>query len=311
MKPKVFIGSSVESRKIAYAIQENLEYDADCKVWTQGVFELSGTAIHSLIKELESSDFAIFVFSPDDITQIRDQSKTTVRDNVIFETGLFIGKIGIERVYFVIPSGSNGLHLPSDLLGITPGHFDDSKRDLVSALGTFCNKVRRQIEALGFFESKVVSEIKQVKVDNYEYTENHKELDKSICQEIKRLLPINGSILFIRENNFSGFHFQHSLLDDLNRYIYEGDNVSLEFINKELEELRADLSTNIRKFLSLIAKNTWVSKTNSDYSSVPPEWEEEQPERFNRVVGEIHNLSEQICTTYDLWVRKCKIILAV
>lgn len=144
MKPKIFIGSSVETRKIAYAIQENLEYDAECTVWTQGVFELSTTALSSLIRQVHLTDFAIFVFGPDDVTQIRKQEKSTVRDNVIFETGLFIGGIGVERVYFVSPSDNSDLHLPSDLLGISSGRYDSSRQDYTAALGTFSNQVRKK-----------------------------------------------------------------------------------------------------------------------------------------------------------------------
>jgi len=147
MKPRMFIGSSVEAKKIADAIQENLEHDALCTVWTQGIFNLSGNALDNLLKAVEKFDFAIFVFQPDDITQIRDNRLRTVRDNIIFEFGLFISRLSKDKVFFVIPRNSNDLHLPTDLLGMQPGQYEPQEKDenLLSALGPFCNKIRRQV----------------------------------------------------------------------------------------------------------------------------------------------------------------------
>ncbi|MGH1364539.1 MAG: TIR domain-containing protein [Calditrichia bacterium] len=150
MKPKIFIGSSVEGLSIAYSIQQNLTHDAEITVWDQGVFELSSTTIESLVKILENSDFGIFVFSNDDITKIRDKELETIRDNVLFEFGLFIGKLSRERVYFVIPSDTE-LHLPTDLLGITPGKFDPNREDgsLQAATGAVSNQIRLMMKKLG------------------------------------------------------------------------------------------------------------------------------------------------------------------
>jgi predicted nucleotide-binding protein len=61
-KLKLFIGSSAEALDYANAIQENLDRDADCTVWTQGVFGLSRTTFAELLKKLSSFDCAIFVF---------------------------------------------------------------------------------------------------------------------------------------------------------------------------------------------------------------------------------------------------------
>lgn len=146
--PKIFIGSSAESLKIAYAIQESLDSDALCKVWTQGIFELSGNTLDNLLKAAQDCDYSIFVFQPDDISQIRNEQFRIVRDNVIFELGLFVGRQGKNNVFFLIPKNTDKFHLPTDLLGIMPGNFEPPENDnnLIAALGPFCNKVRRILQ---------------------------------------------------------------------------------------------------------------------------------------------------------------------
>lgn len=163
-KPNIFIGSSVEGLKLAYAIQENLEYDAHCIVWSQGVFKLSGNTLSDLEKKGGEVDFAVFVCSPDDELLKRDEKGLAVRDNVIFELGLFIGKLGRERVFFVLPRNVEEIHFPTDLLGITQGTFDSSNvNGQKAALGPFCNKVRERVEALGKMQPSPQSDTKSTK----------------------------------------------------------------------------------------------------------------------------------------------------
>jgi hypothetical protein len=151
MKPKMFIGSSKEKLDLAYAAQENLEHDVESTVWTQGVFQLSKTSVASLIRVLNQSDFGLFILSPDDISSIRNKSVSTVRDNVIFELGLFAGKFGIERCFMIVPNGVDDLHLPTDLLGLTPATYDPNRQDNnpQAALGPACNKVRKAVAEIG------------------------------------------------------------------------------------------------------------------------------------------------------------------
>ncbi|WP_232695881.1 TIR domain-containing protein [Brevibacillus daliensis] len=151
LKPKVFIGSSVEGLPIAYAIQENLSYVAEVTVWDQGVFHLSSTSLHDLLQETEHVDFAIFPFTPDDVSRIRDNEVKTVRDNVIFEFALFVSRLGMERVFYVVPQHAPDMHLPTDLAGITPGKYDANRSDArwKAALGPFCNQVKTQIAIQG------------------------------------------------------------------------------------------------------------------------------------------------------------------
>lgn len=152
MKPKLFIGSSVESLGIAYAIQENLEFTTEVTVWSQGIFELSKFSLDSLLDAVEVSDFGIFVFSPDDISIIRGVEKRTIRDNVIFELGLFIGKLGKERSFIVLPRGcEEDVAFPTDLLGLTSALFEPDRQDqnMQAALGPACAKISKAVKKQG------------------------------------------------------------------------------------------------------------------------------------------------------------------
>src|SRR6478672_20125 len=113
MKPKMFIVSYKENVDLAYAAQEGLEPDVEVTVWSQGVFALSKTAMASLIDALDENDYGLFVLAPDDVTAIRSKGVQTVRDNVIFELGLFVGRLGNDRCFMIVPSGVEDLHLPT------------------------------------------------------------------------------------------------------------------------------------------------------------------------------------------------------
>ena len=152
MKPRLFIGSSSENLDVAYAMQTALERVAEVTVWDQGVFSLSRYNLEALLESLFSTDFGAFVFAPNDVTNIRGEDKATVRDNVIFELGLFVGRLGRERCFIVLPKGDQGvLHLPTDLLGLTPAQYVATRQDgnLRAALGPACAAIARNVDNLG------------------------------------------------------------------------------------------------------------------------------------------------------------------
>jgi predicted transcriptional regulator len=148
-KPRLFIGSSIESLSIADAVNLNLDHQVEVTIWRNGTFELSNNTIDSLTKKAKSVDFALFIFSPDDMAVIRNQQKTIVRDNVLFELGLFIGAIGKERCFILKPRGID-LHFPTDLLGVTPADYEPNRSDgdLASAVNHACVLMKNQMEKL-------------------------------------------------------------------------------------------------------------------------------------------------------------------
>lgn len=142
MKPKLFIGSSVEGIEIARAIRRELEYDFEIQIWNDGVFNLTNSTLDDLLNY--NCDFAGFVFAKDDELKKKKILAPTVRDNVLFEFGLFLGKLGKQRVSFVAPRDET-FHLPTDINGITHGTFEIYDGGKIN-VGTYCDNIRKQKE---------------------------------------------------------------------------------------------------------------------------------------------------------------------
>ncbi|MGY2993785.1 TIR domain-containing protein [Mesorhizobium sp. URHB0026] len=149
-KPKIFVGSSRENMGLARAIQEALDYDAEVVIWDQGTFGASEYPLESLEAELDLADFGIFVFVPDDVTLMRGEQRSTIRDNVIFELGLFVGRLGRKRTFIVCPRDVD-MHLPSDLQGLTPVDYDPKRLDenMLAAIGPAAGKIRTSMRTQG------------------------------------------------------------------------------------------------------------------------------------------------------------------
>lgn len=152
-KPRIFIASSTEKLRVAEAFNVNLDRDFEVTVWTNGTFKLSSATLPALAEKSSAVDFALFVFAPDDIALIKDEPVNSVRDNVIFELGLFIGALGQDRCFIAKPRDV-ALHLPSDLLGITMADYEASRSDgdITSATNRACSLIKEAAGKLGLLE---------------------------------------------------------------------------------------------------------------------------------------------------------------
>ena len=101
-KPAVFVGSSREALDVAQELRGQLRPEFDARTWDEeGVFRLGQSTLEGLVESLKRFDFAVFVFSPDDLLKSRGEEFRSTRDNVIFELGLFMGHLGRERTIFL------------------------------------------------------------------------------------------------------------------------------------------------------------------------------------------------------------------
>jgi O-acetyl-ADP-ribose deacetylase (regulator of RNase III) len=158
MRATAFIASSAEHLDIANTLQELLEERVEVTVWNQDVLAPSSLLLDGLIETVNDFDFGIFVFAPDDTTVIHGETMHSVRDNVLFEMGLFVGRFGRERAFIVSPRDPRAVRLATDLGGIVAVSYDVDREDhnLVAALGPAANRIARAIEKRGARPERVL-----------------------------------------------------------------------------------------------------------------------------------------------------------
>ena len=99
-----------------------------------------GRTIIEKFTDYSEVSFAVVLLSPDDIAYPKDRSqkdaRLRARQNVIFELGFFIGKLGRNRV-LVLYQDEENFEMPSDYSGVLYTPYDSSGRwqfDLIKEL---------------------------------------------------------------------------------------------------------------------------------------------------------------------------------
>ncbi|MDF2962311.1 MAG: nucleotide-binding protein-like protein containing TIR-like domain [Paenibacillus sp.] len=161
-KPRVFIGSARESIPLVTAIHQQLSYYTEVTPWSAGAFNANKYPMEDLEEQLGNNDFAVFVFSADDIVYMREQIYLSPRDNTVFEMGMFWGRLRRERVFFLVPNliplhknsiNIDEFHIPSDLSGLTLLKYEiRSDKNYAAAVNVACAEIIRRIEELGLFQ---------------------------------------------------------------------------------------------------------------------------------------------------------------
>lgn len=244
-KPRVFIGSSSEALAVAQAIHANLEHQCFCEIWTHGVFGINKLPLESLLSVASHTDYAIIVFHPDDFVTTRGKRKNTPRDNVIFELGLFIGRLGKDRTCFVQPRGID-IKIPSDLVGLIPAAYDPSHPNLRASLGPACVEINAAISLsearkygvlkIGFFEEykdrfesllKTSSELTSFFIHSRRWREMHDQdirsfLDRDSTKLSVFLPNVANKDMFdqIKQNFSDGPQIKHFVIDAY-RYFFD------------------------------------------------------------------------------------------
>jgi predicted nucleotide-binding protein len=119
-KKRIFIGSSSEELGLANAAKSILERDFEVTIWNDSVwdtsvFKINNNFLNDLLRASLQFDFGLLIGTTDDEVKYRGDSVMQPRDNVLFELGLFIGRLGLSKCAFVI---DKELKVLSDITGI-------------------------------------------------------------------------------------------------------------------------------------------------------------------------------------------------
>lgn len=147
---RVFVMSSVEALPVTRLLVQHFEHDPFLTiVWDHGVFRASNYTLDELERQLEQADFAIAVAHADDMVISRGDEWPAMRDNVVFELGMFIGFLGRRRAFLMEPR-EDKLRLPSDLAGLTTVPYRYVKGpDARAYMAPACEQIRARILEAG------------------------------------------------------------------------------------------------------------------------------------------------------------------
>jgi hypothetical protein len=191
-KPALFVGSSSEGLDLARTVRALLSEDAEATLWNEGLFDIGDTFIESLVHALPRFDFAALVLTADDLTTSRQISALGPRDNVLFELGLFMGRLGRSRTFVIRPRGE--VKIPSDLAGLTAAVYDWPRADgnHKAAVGPACDSIREMIRSLGISETKMTAQIRAVQ-----------------DEQVRQGTDLQTILRFLLENFVSEFELTH------------------------------------------------------------------------------------------------------
>jgi hypothetical protein len=153
MKPTIIIFSSKRSLPVAEGIRDNLQDTFDSELWTEGFFDEHNTIpLWIFLKKLMCYDCAAVVLGDDDVRlkEGKGDNESVPRDNVIFELGAAMARMGPQKTFIFTPQDKNVV-LPSYFRGvIIKGyrHASGARGDYKASTGSACGDIKRHLRTL-------------------------------------------------------------------------------------------------------------------------------------------------------------------
>ncbi len=125
-RKRIFIGSSSETKQLAEKIKKMIGEKLECALWYEDFFSLGNYVFRDLIQKIITFDYAILIGGDDDDVTRRSTNtqKTSPRDNVYIEYGLFTGALSSRKVLLLL---DRKCQVATDLAGMTINEYEDEE----------------------------------------------------------------------------------------------------------------------------------------------------------------------------------------
>ncbi len=127
-KPEIFLASSLESREVLTHVARFVKESGGVPRPWHEAFPASEIMLESLIEASRKVDGALVVASADDQVIMREETVWAMRDNVVFEFGIFMSALSRTRAALIYTESEKGeVKLPKDVDGLTHLRYTPGK----------------------------------------------------------------------------------------------------------------------------------------------------------------------------------------
>jgi hypothetical protein len=134
------------------------------------------------------------------------------------------------------------------------------------------------------------------------HTDARLDADRKLYAELMALLQPDGAIAFLR--HISGGSFRREELHPFDEFDHSWRGPERHFHDKKVDAARLKLYTTISDFLAFVGVETF--DLDHGNQGAPPAWKHDAPERYERVVRELHDHAEHVIRVHQAFVQAAR-----
>lgn len=144
----------------------------------------------------------------------------------------------------------------------------------------------------------------------FKYDEQTLQLDRNLFNQIRQNHSITELILEVKSNGFSTRPVKSEIISTIFYVTDDNKRPDAQFLNPKLQKLKNKVIQEFENLDSALSGNIYGTG-NSEWLSIPSEWEFEQPDRMQKAIADIQKQENVLTKTYQEFITTGRKILKV